>query len=661
MKSIKYIIFCCLLFFLILYFFIGNQSLLPIYYSPAPSRIYDINGRLLGSAYKESHEEVKIENVAPSFIEAVIAIEDIRYYQHKGLDFRSILRAIWVNLKEARIVEGGSTITQQTVKNLYLTSERTWSRKIKEIYYALILEKQFTKKEILELYINHIYFGHGAYGVQMASKMFFGKTAQELTLEEATLLAGVIRAPESYSPYRYPDLAQKRRNVVINRMVELGYLLPEKAEQIKKKPVQVIQKGLPLPFAAYIIDEVRGYLADNYSNGTAMFYRGGLSIYTTIDYEMQKAAEEAMIKGLNQYDFELEGALIAIEPGTGYIKAMVGGRRYNQGEYNRALKAKRQPGSAFKPFLYTAAIDIGFTAADMIKCEPVAYLLSDGSVYQPRDYGTNPYHYRDLTLKEALMVSDNVVAVRLNNMINPYTTKQYAERMGIKSPLRPYLSLALGTSEVTPLEMAAAYATLASGGLYADPLIITKITDREGQVIESKTSINKTVLDNRTAFIVTDMLKGVLEGGTGAHLCSILQRPAAGKTGTTQEDKDAWFVGFTPDLCAAVYIGYDLPDRSAGKGGVVAGPIWANFMKDALKKTPKRDFPIPSDIVIIDICAESGKPATSACPRVLRAAFRKGTQPVGECPVHSTGFNQWLFSEYRNLFVSPHIRIPSFP
>jgi len=389
------------------------------------------------------------------------------------------------------------------------------------------------------------------------------------------------------------------------------------------------------------MDEIRDHIVSTYPDGADLLYKEGLAIYTTLDLSMQLAAEAAFADGLEKYDPELEGALVALDPATGSIRALVGGRSYSRSKFNRARLAQRQPGSAFKPFLYSALIDWGYTPARMVPCEPTAYPLPDGSAYQPSDYGDAPYHYRSFTLKEALMISDNVIAVRLNNEIGPAATMQYAEKMGIRSQLRPYLSLALGTSEVNPLEIASAYSPLASGGYLAQPFYILKILDQKGRVLEENHSEARAVLDASTAYIVTDMLKGVLQpGGTGASLASLVNRPAAGKTGTTQDQRDAWFVGYTPDLVAAVYVGYDLPEKSVGVGGKVAGPIWANFMREALKEVPARDFNKPTNIEMANICADSGALATVSCLRPISAAFRKGTQPITNCPLHPALWDQ---------------------
>ncbi|MCL6561147.1 MAG: penicillin-binding protein, partial [Firmicutes bacterium] len=373
------------------------------------------------------------------------------------------------------------------------------------------------------------------------------------------------------------------------------------------------------------------YFEQNYPNGLETLYSGGLTIYTTIDLKMQEAAEQALTQGLSGSDPQLNGALVAVDPKTGYIKAMVGGRDYGKSQLNRSL-SKRQPGSAFKPFLYAAAIDHGYTAGTTITCEPVSFNQAGGGVYQPKDY-QGGYHYRPFTLKEALYTSDNVVAIRLADQVGPSTVAAYARRMGIQSTLRPYLSLPLGTSEVTPLEMAGAFGTLANGGVRSEPYYIRKVVDGAGRILEENRPKLEQALDAKTAYIVTDMLTGVLKpGGTASNIAGIINRPAAGKTGTTEDYRDAWFVGYTPDLAAAVYVGYDEENKGVGlTGGQLAAPIWARFMNEALKDAEPSDFPVPGGIVKVNICADDGLLAGGTNTRVIEAAFVQGTEPTSVC------------------------------
>lgn len=604
---------------------------------PVASQVFDVNGQVIDNLYQENRVEVPLSDISPYMQQAIVAIEDERFYQHLGIDPIGVARALWVDIKAGRVVEGGSTITQQTAKNLYLTQERTIIRKIKELILTIQLERRYTKDEILQMYLNTIYYGHGAYGVETASQTFFGKKARDLTLGESAMLAGIPRSPASYSPLRNPDRAKERQAAVLNRMVKLGWLSAEDAEKAKQEPIKLAEAKGRQGRAAFLLDEIREYVLNNYENGAAMLYGEGLSIYTTLDRQMQDAAEQALtevIAGSPKPD--VEGALVAIDPTNGYIKALVGGRDFSQSKFNRALQAKRQPGSSFKPFLYTAAIDRGYLATHIFMCEPTAYPQPDGSVYQPADYGDEPYHYRPFTLKEALMVSDNTVSVKLNHEMGPSVMVDYAHRLGIESNLRPYLSLALGTSEVSVVEMARAYGPLANGGILTRPFYLLKIVDHYGRVLEEHRPQLSQVLDPVTAYIVTDMLKGVLQpGGTASHLAKIIGRPAAGKTGTTEDYQDAWFVGYTPQMTCAVWVGYDQPAKKVGiPGGQIAGPIWARFMRDSLANVPAADFPVPAGVTFATVDASNGYLAAPWCPKTITAAYRAGTEPKEYCPLH---------------------------
>ncbi|MDA8210663.1 MAG: penicillin-binding protein 1A [Clostridia bacterium] len=609
------------------------------------SKVYDAKGKEIASLYEENRVPVKLAQVSPFLVKAVIAVEDSRFYEHKGIDPVGIARALLRDIRAGEVVEGGSTITQQTAKNLYLSHERTWQRKVKEAILTVQLEQKYTKDEILEMYLNQIYFGHGAYGVEVAAQTYFGKSAKELNLAESALLAGLPKGPNYYSPFRNYSAAKERQAVVLNRMVEVGQISREEADKAKQQPIVLTTsnkvKKIKAPF---FVDEVREYITEKYENGAELLLRGGLSVYTTLDLEMQEAAEEALVQGLTGAGNDLQGALVAIEPQTGYIKAMVGGKDFQTSKFNRTL-ALRQPGSAFKPFLYAAAIEAkGLTAGTAISCEPVSFRLQDGSNYTPADYGKQPYHYRNFTLTEALVKSDNVVSVKLNQQVGPQTLVNYAQKLGITSKLRPYLSLVLGTSEVTPLEMASAYGAFANQGLVAKPLYVLKIVDKDGRVLEENTVQLNAALDPKTAYIVTDMLRGVLQpGGTAGSLAALIGRPAAGKTGTTQEYRDAWFVGYTPELSSAIYVGYDKPKSTGRTGGDLAAPIWGKFVKKALEKVEPKDFVQPADTVKVKICADSGLLATPFSERVFEVSFVKGTEPTTECPAHSA---PWPFGEW---------------
>ncbi|MCL6450474.1 MAG: PBP1A family penicillin-binding protein [Acetobacteraceae bacterium] len=605
------------------------------------TRIFDRDGELLARLFTQNRTTVPLSRIPTVLQQAVVAVEDSRFYRHRGIDPWSLLRAAYHNLRAGRIVEGGSTITQQLARNLFLTPERTLGRKLHEALLTLRLERTYSKAQILELYLNQIYFGHGAYGVEVASQTYFGKPVDRLDLAECALLAGLIRSPETYSPFRNPEGALARRRVVLDRMAALGYIARSQGEEAAAQPLRLASPASGAAteapyFVQYIVDQL---LARHPDLGPEL-YRGGLLIRTTLDLDMQRAANQALARDLPAPRAVVEGvpqpqaALVALEPSTGHILAMIGGRDFASTPFNRAVQARRQPGSAFKPFLYTAVIDLGYTPWSTKYCGPVSFPSGRERPYEPKDFGegAEAYHYRDLTVREAVAVSDNVVAVEWMAEVGPETVIRYARLMGIDSPLEPSLPLALGTSEVTPLELARAYAPLANGGFRVEPVSVLKVVDRAGRVIEENQGRLTRVLPAEVAYVVTDLLQGVLEpGGTGAHLAEMLDRPAAGKTGTTQGFKDAWFVGYTPDLVAAVYVGYDEPVRSLeATGGALAGPVWADFVSLASRGLQARAFRRPPRVVTSRICTLTGRLAGPNCPSAWEV-FVAGTEPWEQC------------------------------
>ncbi|CCO07041.1 transglycosylase domain-containing protein [Desulforamulus hydrothermalis] len=596
-----------------------------------PSKIVDINNKLITTVAPVNTIPVSLDEIAPAMQQAIVAIEDERFYQHRGLDFKGLLRAAYQNLRSRGIVQGGSTITQQLAKNLYLGPERTLGRKVKELFYTIKLERTYTKKEILNMYLNRIYFGQGAYGVEAAARIYFNKSAKDLTLGESAMLAGLPRAPSYYAPTTNPEGAKERQKLVLNRMRQLGMITEEAKKQALAEHIQPRTKPQVLQQAPYFVAEIIKYFTNKYTNGLEMLYANGLTIQTSLDLDMQKSAEEALEQGLNQINEEINGALVAVDPQNGYIKAMVGGRNWQKSQFNRVL-ARVQPGSAFKPFLYTAAVASGYTAASTIYCEPVTYQVAGAEPYAPRDHKIG-YHYRPFTLKQALAISDNVVAVRLADMLGPDAIVRYARAMGIESPLRPFLSLALGTSEVTPLEMATAFGPLANQGIRCQPVYILKITDSAGRILEEQKPQLAKVIDEKVAYIVTDMLKAAVQpGGTAARIAWLFPRPAAGKTGTTEDYTNAWFVGYTPNLVAAVYVGYDDKQKKVGlTGGDIAAPIWGQFMQAALKDTEVTDFLAPPGVVQAEICTMDGLRATPLSGDTMSAYFIQGTEPKVPC------------------------------
>lgn len=630
---------------------------------PSETRVLDVNGAIVGRLFVQNRIEVPLDRMAKDLPNAVVAVEDTRFYRHRGIDIIGIGRALVRDIMARKIVEGGSTLTQQLAKNLYTSGRRTIARKIYDAVLAIKLETRYTKQEIMGMYLNTVYLGQGTYGVETAAQTYFGKSAADLTLAESALIAGLIRSPEYYNPYRDLQVAIDRRNLVLARMAEQGYISKARADQASREPVKLA--GLkPLAseapyFVAYVVEQIKA----RHPEIAGDLYTGGYEIRTTLDLKMQRAANNAFKNGFTRSDKDEkgvpqpEGALVAIDPRNGHIRALVGGRDYALTQLNRAYQTFRQPGSAFKPFLYTAVIDSGYTEASTQVCEPVSYPSGKpGAPYEPKDYGSQPYHYAPMTIQRGIQISDNVTAIKWASQIGPKAIATYAHKMGITSQLEESLPLALGTSVVSPLEMCTAYCPLANGGLAVQPLSILKITDKYGNVIEENRPSVQRVISEQTVYIVTHMMTSVFEpGGTGARLASIINRPAAGKTGTTNDQRDAWFMGFTPDLVCSVYIGYDDPSKSLpGYGGTLAGPIWANFMAGALSDVTPRDFPEPSGLEHATVCQVTGLLANPTCP-AHDAVFLSGTAPTETCPVRHDPNNPY------SLTSSPWVAPESLP
>lgn len=609
-------------------------DLVALYRPPSQAtRIYAANGELVASLYRENRAYVRLAEIPAVLQQAVIAIEDERFYQHRGVDVRGILRAAWRNFTRQSVVEGGSTITQQLARNLFLTPRRTLDRKLQEILLAVEIERRLTKEEILERYLNQVYFGNGAYGVEMASRLFFGKSARELTLPEAALLAGVIQAPSRYSPFDNFPAAKRRQEVVLDRMVELGFLRPDQAEAAKKARLQVSpgprNLGLVGVRAPYFVSYLLPYLVERY--GEDAVYSGGLRVYTTLDPRLQAIAQEVVSRGVEEARRAglrvTQGALVAVEPRTGRILAMVGGVDFQRSQFNRAWQARRQPGSAFKPFIYVAALEHGVSPDRVVLDAPVEYRIAGWGYWRPKNYdGT---YWGPIPLRVALEHSRNIPAVRMLVELGPQAVIDTARRMGIRSPLQPNLSLALGTSEVTPLEMASAFATLAAGGVYAEPVAITRVLDSRGRVLEEVQPHRRMALRPDVAYLMTDLLRGVILRGTGR--AADVGRPAAGKTGTTDDYRNAWFVGYTPELAVAVWVGND--DNSPTHrvvGGSVPARLWARFVKRALAGRPPADFPMPQGVVRVPVCVKYA--ADGSCQQQGWRAVLRGSEPAPSPP-----------------------------
>lgn len=609
---------------------------LPTNRIPQATRLFDAKNRPISSVFVENRIVVPSKEIAPDLKNAVVAVEDKRFFVHHGVDLEALFRALVHDIRARAFVEGGSTITQQLAKNMFLTQEKTLLRKFVEAAYTLKLEMRYTKDEILTMYLNQIYWGHGTWGCEVASRAYFGKPAKDLTLSDSALLAGIIRSPENYSPYNDRDAGIRRRDLVLDLMTDQGYLNPSQRDAAKNRSITLA--GLPKSVAPYFVRYVIQQIQSRRPEIGQEIYRGGYQIYTTLDLDFQKAAEDAFAANMPQGTEDAQGitqpqgALIAIEPATGYVKAMIGGRDWDETQLNRAYQVKRQPGSAFKIFLYAAVIDRRHPVTQTQWCAPVTYPgAAPGETYRPVDFGRQPYHYQALDVRQAVTVSDNVVATKWAQVIGPATIADYARRMGIKSALDASIPLALGASDVVPLDMAVAAATLAAEGVKPEPLSVLRVLDARGQVIEENRIRRASVLDPGTSYVLTSVLRSVLSPyGTGAGLKGWLgSRPVAGKTGTTDNQLEAWFVGYSRDLACTVYVGWDNRERSlSGTGGGIAGPIWADFMGTALQNTPVKDWPVPSNVTWAEVCDQSGLLAGPNCRSRHYEVFLRAALPA---------------------------------
>ena len=611
------------------------------------SKVYDENDELITELHLERRIFVPLPQIPKPLRDAVIATEDARFYSHYGVDPTGIGRAIYQNFRHGRIVEGGSTITQQLAKVLFLTPDKSLGRKLKEAALALELERRYSKDRILELYLNQIYFGHGAFGVEAAARTFFGKGVGELTLSEAALLAGLPKAPTTYSPFEHLDAAKRRRAIVLGRMVNTGMAKPDEARRAGASTIALVPAERRRNSGQYYLDYVQQLLEQQY--GADIVFKGGLHVYTTLSPTMQLKAEQALRDGLRALESRRtaagakkdgaapaladtgdrpEGAILTLEPQTGYIKAMVGGYDFFKSEFNRAVQARRQPGSAFKPFVYIAALESGLTAATVVEDSPIEYTRGGGGKpWKPDNYDRK---FRGpVTLQQAIEESINVPTVKLQEQIGIRHTVEVARRLGVQSPLGENLSIALGTSDLTLLELTSAYGTLANQGVWMQPTAVRYVLDSRQKLLEENAPQGRQAVSAEIAYVITHMLKGTIDRGTGAA-AKALGRPAAAKTGTTNDYSNAWFVGYTPKLATGVWVGYDRP-RSLGRdetGSRVAVPIWTAFMSQALAGMPVEDFPVPDRIVLVPVDLVG---ASAACVRPVMMAFVAGTEPRNAC------------------------------
>jgi len=636
------------------------------------TKIFSSDGVELASLFQEEHRErVPLSRIPENLRNATVAIEDSRFYKHSGVDIRGISRALYQNLRYHRLVQGGSTITQQLARNVYLTKRRTLTRKLQEAALAVRIDSQYSKDHILEVYLNQVYYGSGAYGVQTAARIYFGKNVDELDLAECALLAGLPKKPSRYSPFVDLNAARGRRDTVLQRMADLGYITQAAADEAKRSPIKLASKR-PIKRryrAGYFIDYVVGQLEDRY--GEDLVTGGGLRIYTTLNWRMQETAERAVAEGVRRAQKEgrkvQQAALVAVEANTGYIKAMVGGTSYAKTQFNRVTQGPgRQPGSAFKAFVYTAAIDRGVvTPTTRIDDAPLSRPNGTGGWWRPRNYD-NRWHGR-VTVREAIAKSINIPAIKTAEKVGVKEVIRYARLMGIKSPLEPYLPIAIGgIPGVHPIEMAAAYNVFASGGIYAEPMAVLRITDAEGGVIEENEPVAHRVLSEKTVSVMDEMFRAVVTEGTGRPVRDVPE--ARGKTGTTNRDVDAWFIGYIPEkITTAVWAGNDdHTPMTRAYGSIVCAPIWREFTLEALKvyrqehpkkrraprvkpptarevqpetqpheNPPEAPPTAPADeVVTVRICAQSQLLATRWCPETYEETFTANAAPKEYCNLH---------------------------
>ncbi len=695
-------------------------------YQPSiTTTLYADQDEPFASFFEQRRILVPLSRVPTHLKQAVLAVEDSRFYEHRGLSPRAIVRATVMNLLARRKSQGGSTITQQLARVLFLTPEKSYIRKLKEALLALEIERHYSKEKILDLYFNQVYFGHGAYGIEAAAQTYFKKSVDQVTLAEAAMLAGLPSAPNRFSPIVDPARARRRRDHVLSRMAEQTFITRAQAEAAGRTPFDETLFTRTRTIAPYFVEHIRQTLEETY--GAYALYNSGLKIFTTLNLKMQRAAEEALVGGLRdldktrgyrrrqpresdavrarigpytprigeilpgtivavkaksldvqlgryrgelsaegvkwtkltklneafregeivlvqvlsvderrkvaelalEQDPELEGAFVALDPRDGAIKAMIGGYDFERSKFNRAVQARRQPGSAFKPFVYAAAFDRGFTPATIIEDSPISFRFRVGGEvveWSPDNYDRK--FHGPTTLRRALENSVNVVTVKLLQRVGVERVIRLAHQMGIESDLRKEVALALGVSEVTPLELVSAYGVIANGGVRAEPFVIRKVTDSQGRILEEHIVETQEAMRPETAYVLTNVMKGVVERGTATR-ARVLKRPLAGKTGTTSEATDVWFIGFTPNLVAGVWVGYDVK-RSLGPaetGGRMALPLWINFMQRVLPDLPDEDFQAPENVVPIPVNHVSGRPVPRDDRGAILEYFIKGTEP----------------------------------
>ncbi len=593
---------------------------------------------------REKRRDVSLAAIPPHMIKAVLAIEDRRFYDHAGIDPIGIASAFFSYIfGDTPYMRGASTLTQQLIKNTFLTPERSPKRKFKEWIMAIALERRLTKDQVLELYLNDVWLGQrgsfAIHGVPEAARLFFGKDVANVSLSEAATIAGVIQSPPRYSPFNHPDKARDRRNVVLKEMTEAGFISEDASARAGREPLQVAARSLENE-APYFVDYVSQELQDRYR------VTGAVDVYTTLDVHLQKIAQDALRDGLVHIDEILarrkrpraQASLVAVDPRSGEILALVGGRSYNQSQYNRAVSANRQPGSVFKPFVYLAAFEHAYVQG-RTDITPAAVVLDEPTTWEFNQQSWTPANYDGeyegpITLRRALALSRNIATIKVAEAAGYDEVAGLWRRVGAGTPPRPYPSIALGVFEATPLQVASAFTLFPNSGTIRPLQAISRIISG-GTDIEVETRKPRSIARPDTTFLVTNMMRSVINEGTGAGARAAgFTHDAAGKSGTTNDLRDAWFVGFTPELLTVVWVGLD-DNQPVGLSGTQAAlPIWTTFMKRALAGRPSVPFHVPDGVNFVEIDRDTGKLATGGCPRVFKEAFIQGTEPAEVCPLH---------------------------
>ncbi len=607
------------------YFAHGLPSIenLKNYTPPTITKFFSEDGEIIGEFFTEKREIVSLDRIPYHLVLAFIAGEDARFFHHKGLDYIAILRALLTNIFSGEIVQGGSTITQQVVKSILLSPEKTFTRKIREAILAFKIEKYLTKEEILFLYLNQIYLGHGAYGVAIAAENYFGKPVEEVNLAESALLAGLSQAPSKYSPIHHLEQARRRQSYILNRMVEEGFISHSEFMKALHSPLKIRERQDSfIEKAPYFVEYIRRYIEEKY--GKEALYERGLQVYTSVDVDFQRLAQEAIESGLGEIEKRQkyiasdggggpEGALVCFDLETGYVKVMVGGRDFKKSQFNRVTQARRQTGSSFKPIVYASALDKGYTPATVIVDSPVIFEWGEKK-WKPKNFEGK--FLGPTTFRNALTHSINIVTVKIAQDIGVDYIREYAQKLGISPSLHNDLSMALGSSSISLYDLTKAYAVFANQGNNFRPISIKKILDKDGNLLEenlplcfaSEPPTEERMISAQTAYVMTNLLEGVVQNGTGWR-AKALGRPIAAKTGTTDEFLDAWFVGYSSEFVTGVWVGFD-EERTLGEnetGSRAASPIWVAFMSRILKDRPIKDFPVPEGIEFTKVDPKTGR------------------------------------------------------